>query len=263
MKEEYEVVPDNSTQNDIEKLTDGIEKDNDLKNDSLVRIKFVRNLKIFGSVLNFTIPFCITGTILTSGFYFMDAGLPFILDKEKRYKKYSYENNDGKITLIESYEGGIDHHINYGPTDFFVYSSWLENDTGYERTVRHYTEKELKDVELYNALKNKNFEYIYTNYKCDDEEIEYSNYVSEEEKNENEKIDGVLTCIDKHDYLLTVESAAKNNFSTFGVLGLTLFLGAYIAKIRNYKLKHKVLKHIDEYKISKNKIENNKFKALK
>lgn len=265
MKEKkHDAVSENSNLNDIKKIRELIEKCDDLKiaikKDSklLERFKLVRNLKIFGSVLNFLTPVCIVGTIITSGFYFLDAGLPFVKDEERKYKKYSYESGDGEVTLKESYEGGIGRNIDYGITDFFIFSTWGESGNNYERTIRHYTEKELTNVELYNAVKDNNIDYIYANYNYVDEEKEFFSYLSEEEKNENIKIEGVLTCIDKNDYLLILESDEKNNIATFGVLGLTLFAGIYAIKLRKYNLKSRISEHNKACEDLKNIIDKNK-----
>lgn len=246
---------------EIEKLT---EKSNDLcrkiKKDGsqLVKAKFVRNLKIFGSLLSFISPFCIVGTIVTGSFYVLDAGLPFIKDKEKNYKKYSYESINGIVTLEESYDGGVGHKINYGTTIFDVYSPWIENSAGYERRIRHYKEDNLTDVNLYKALMDNNIDYIYSNYNYIDEEIEYSNNLSNEKLDGTFIISGVLDCIDKNDYILTTESDTENNVTTTCDLCLTLLSSAFWIKLRKYKLKTKIKLYMSEYDNRKKKFESNK-----
>ena len=253
-KESGKKVPSkDSVRKDKEKIIKLEEECEDLRREikldgqDLVKAHAVRNLKIVASALKFLTPFCISGTLLTGIFYFTNAGLPFVKDSEKKYKKYVYTTSKEQVELSESYDGGTGNKYNYGKTDFYLYFPWSVKGDFFERDIRHYDIKELDDIKVYCAIKDVNVDYITLNCEYQSEEKEVANMIKMDEMYDQAYIDGIVTCIDKDDFLL-IEESDKNNMSLTICEGiLTVLVGVVILKISNFKLKNSVSQSLKEY----------------
>jgi len=250
------------------KLDELIKTTNDLKNDYKIEIRnlrksyCIRNLKIFGSSLSLVLPFCIAGSIISTSFYFLGAGLPFKRDEDKKYKKYVYECEDDNIEITEAYNGGNNFDYEYGDTKFEVYSDWVLEDEKYTRTIKSYKEHNLTNMDLFNSVIDKNIEYIDANYVYKSETIEETNNIDLVSKDSGIKIEGIVSCVDKNDYLLVQESDTKNKYITFLVSCFTILIGLIVNRKRNRKVKENIRHYIKEYNSEKNQLSKEKIRII-
>ncbi len=211
-------------------------KINDYENKK-IKNACLKNLKIFGSVCNFIMPFVITSGITVSGLNFLGFGLPFIKDNIRKEKRYTldYETNGN----IESEEHYSMNNI-FGPTlsdnELTIYSPWtLTEDNLYERTIKTFDiNYNTSSVSLYNAILNKDIERIeeiYPNYTL---ETETTNQISS--INDDYIIDAYLDFLDSNDILTYKENSSANNFVTFFELLVCLGIPSFISYRRSFSL---------------------------
>ena len=209
-------------------------KINDYENKK-IKNACLKNLKIFGSVCNFIMPFVITSGITVSGLNFLGFGL--IKDNIRKEKRYTldYETNGN----IESEEHYSMNNI-FGPTlsdnELTIYSPWtLTEDNLYERTIKTFDiNYNTSSVSLYNAILNEDIERIeeiYPNYTL---ETETTNQISS--INDDYIIDAYLDFLDSNDILTYKENSSANNFVTFFELLVCLGIPSFISYRRSFSL---------------------------
>lgn len=206
----------------------------------------IKNLKIFGSICNFTAPLIVSSGVVIGCMYLISSSLPFVKNNEELGKRYSldYETN-GKI---ESYE----HYDKYANCEFedneLTISSpaILNNDGSYERVIRYYDEDNLDSVELYNAILSNDMDYIDDNYTEFDEEEVVTDYLPSNA--DDYIIKANLDFYVSEDYILREESDFDNNLVT--VMGIVGSLGffAWIHHLRKFRLFSSIEKFEENYK---------------
>lgn len=206
----------------------------------------IKNLKIFGSICNFTVPLVLTSSAIIGALYLLDAGLPFIKDSEELGKRYSldYETN-GEIL-------GYEHYDRYANCEFedneLTISSpaVLNDDNYYERTTRYYDEDILDSVELYEAILSKDMEYINANYTEYDEEKIVTDYLPSNA--DDYIIKANLDFYVSEDFIICEESDFANNLLT--ILEIASCLGgfAFFHWKRNFRLFSSINRFKEKYK---------------
>ena len=198
----------------------------------------LKNLKIFGSVCNFIMPFVITSGITVSGLNFFGFGLPFIKDDIRKEKRYTldYETN-GNIESEEHYSmNNIFDSPVLSDNELTIYSPWtLTEDNLYERTIKTFDiNSNTSSVSLYNAILNKDverIEEIFPNYTL---ETETTNQISS--INDDYIIDAHLDFLDSKDILTYKENSSTNNHVTFLELLICLGIPSFISYRRSFSL---------------------------
>ena len=212
-------------------------KINDYENKK-IKNACLKNLKIFGSVCNFMMPFVIISGITVSGVNYCGFGFPFIKDDIKKLKKYTldYETNGN----IESEERYLMNNIFDSPAisynELTIYSPWtLTEDNLYERTIKTFDiNSNTSSVSLYNAILNKDverIEEIFPNYTL---ETETTNQISS--INDDYIIDAHLDFLDSKDILTYKENSSTNIFVTFLELLICLRIPSFISYRRSFSL---------------------------
>ena len=208
-------------------------KINDYENKK-IKNACLKNLKIFGSVCNFIMPFVITSGITVSGLNFLGFGLPFIKDDIRKEKRYTldYETNGN----IESEEHYIFDSPVLSDNELTIYSPWtLTEDNLYERTIKNFdVDYDTSSVSLYNAILNEDIERIeeiYPNYTL---ETETTNQISS--INDDYIIDAHLDFLDSKDILTYKENSSTNIFVTFLELLICLKIPSFISYRRSFSL---------------------------
>ena len=193
-----------------------------------------KNLKIFGSVCNFMMPFVIISGITVSGLNYLGFGLPFIKDDIRKEKRYTldYETNGN----IESEEHYIFDSPVLSDNELTIYSPWtLTEDNLYERTIKNFdVDYDTSSVSLYNAILNEDIERIeeiYPNYTL---ETETTNQISS--INDDYIIDAHLDFLDSKDILTYKENSSTNIFVTFLELLICLGIPSFISYHRSFSL---------------------------
>ena len=212
-------------------------KINDYENKK-IKNACLKNLKIFGSVCNFMMPFVIISGITVSGVNYCGFGFPFIKDDIKKLKKYTldYETNGN----IESEERYLMNNIFDSPAisynELTIYSPWtLTEDNLYERTIKNFDiNSNTSSVSLYNAILNEDverIEEIFPNYTL---ETETTNQISS--INDDYIIDAHLDFLDSKDILTYTENSSTNNHVTFLELLICLGIPSFISYRRSFSL---------------------------
>lgn len=212
-------------------------KINDYENKK-IKNACLKNLKIFGSVCNFMMPFVIISGITVSGVNYCGFGFPFIKDDIKKLKKYTldYETNGN----IESEERYLMNNIFDSPAisynELTIYSPWtLTEDNLYERTIKSFdVDYDTSSVSLYNAILNEDIERIekiFPNYTL---ETETTNQISS--INDDYIIDAHLDFLDSKDILTYKENSSTNNHVTFLELLICLGIPSFISYRRSFSL---------------------------
>lgn len=208
-------------------------KINDYENKK-IKNACLKNLKIFGSVCNFMMPFVIISGITVSGVNYLGFGLPFIKDDIRKEKRYTldYETNGN----IESEEHYIFDSPVLSDNELTIYSPWtLTEDNLYERTIKNFdVDYDTSSVSLYNAILNKDverIEEIFPNYTL---ETETTNQISS--INDDYIIDAHLDFLDSKDILTYKENSSTNNHVTFLELLICLGIPSFISYHRSFSL---------------------------
>ena len=208
-------------------------KINDYENKK-IKNACLKNLKIFGSVCNFMMPFVIISGITVSGVNYLGFGLPFIKDDIRKEKRYTldYETNGN----IESEEHYIFDSPVLSDNELTIYSPWtLTEDNLYERTIKNFdVDYDTSSVSLYNAILNKDverIEEIFPNYTL---ETETTNQISS--INDDYIIDAHLDFLDSKDILTYKENSSTNIFVTFLELLICLKIPSFISYHRSFSL---------------------------
>lgn len=211
-----------------------IENELEVKRKELKKHKNIRNLKIFKSTCQLLAPLAISTGIVVGGIKLIGGGLPFFLDNEKRYKAYelNMQTNDSFFcdeTYVkkEWYSDSIVSNIK-------VYTPWENTDKGYKRIRRIYEFKNLTDADIYNAVKNEDYDYIFNNIT---DYIEEEQYIKEINKNDINSywLSANITLLDKTEYIDVKESNDKNLTCTILDSALCFTLIIIIEYLRDYK----------------------------
>ncbi|MBR1679563.1 MAG: hypothetical protein IJ704_02865 [Bacilli bacterium] len=150
-------------------------------------------------------PFFITAGITASTIKFFGGGLPFYRDHTTKYRKYDLEyDTEGHQTLEKE----------YGFKSDLIPNSLIEEEQIDQNTriIRNYIVENI-DLDLINAILEKDYNYIHENLPYFDEETFYSNLPNKENLSDS-RIQASLHMIDKKDAISTPESTEKNNLIT-------------------------------------------------
>lgn len=236
----------NAQKRELERLKlEVLELEAEIKKQKKFRFKNlnIRNFKYFKSLCNFSFSYIIGASLVVSAAKVVGGGFPFVKDDILKYKKYSLDyQTDGIINADCYYDGldiGSDNRLR-------IYSPWILNEEGlYERTLKTYKVGELESTELYDAILNKDLDYIEQNFKYE-EEIQVSNKVYL--PNNEYVLEAEICFFDKDDTLKAKESDFMNIMVTsIDIVGI-LVAGTVIAKNRKFKLKMAFRKINEEYK---------------
>jgi len=206
----------------------------------------IRNLNIFKNTINLFTPLILSAGVTISGFAIFNGGFPFITDQEKKYKRYDVDYNSyGYTTMDERYE---DYNIfgNKLPKSHLtIYTPWEEIDGDYVRAKRSYNLDEENLLNIYDAIKKQDIDYIsnyLTNYS---EEIQKSNIKLYSEEDNEMKVDASIHTFDKSNFIEIDETVSKNIIIT--LLEFCIILGVGILTIE---------KNIKSYKTSNQNFNN-------
>lgn len=194
----------------------------------------IRNLKVLANTCKFLTPFVISTGITVGTFWLFSGGLPFHLDEITTYKFYSMEmQQDGHLTMDNKYiqQRWFDNEFPFN--SLVVYTPWKSMDGQYVRAKRDYDIDELTTLDLYNAIANRDYNYISENLKNYKEEKQIINEIYLEEKNDY-LFEANLYVLDEKDILKYYETDFKNTVITIIELVLGLGIGGLAAYLRDY-----------------------------
>lgn len=207
----------------------------------------IKNLKIFGSICNFSAPLVISSSVIIGVLYLLGAGLPFVKDDFNKYKRYSLDyETDGEIESNEHYEYKNSDELEDCELTI-SFPTILNNDNNYyERTTRYYDEDTLDSVELYEAILSEDMEYINANYTEYDEEKIVTDYLPSNA--DDYIIKANLDFYVSDDSIPCEESDFDNNLVTIMDIIGSFGLFAWIHHIRNFRLFSSIEKLKENYK---------------
>ena len=221
-----------------------LEYDRQKKQKELVKLRMIKNLKIFGSLCRFISPFVIGQGITIGTCKFIGFGYPIVIDNEIKYKVSNLESRENKeATITTYYDKNIDSE-----TDLTIYSPWEEiDDSTYKRNITEYdisTNTSFTE-ELFQAIITKDIEYINKFFaECDqDQKEEIVNFL--DEPSSEYEIEANLTFINKEDFISVPETDLVNNIETVSILGVGLLIGCLFCNKK--KLKQNIKNAIEEY----------------
>lgn len=211
----------------------------------------IRNLKIVANTAKFLTPFIISTGITAGIFWLFDGGLPFHLDEITAYKLYSIEmQKDGYATMDNKYMRQKKLSNDSLPSNrLVVYTPWELIDGQYVRFKRDYDIDKLATLNLYNAIVNKNYNYISENLKNYKEEKQILNQIYIGAKNDY-LFETNLYVLDENDVLKYRETDFKNTIITIIELILGLGIGGLAAHIRDYEFLDELESLNMDYKIN-------------
>jgi len=218
-------------------LENEIEKQNKYLKKTLV----IRNLKIFGSVCDFLLPYVLTTGFIFGFGKFINMGKPFVIDEFNKYKTYSlsYET-DELIEYKENYEYNID-----SDNLLKITTPWgLNKDGKYERIIKEYDVEDIKDKMIIDKLITKDIKYIDEHYNSEEINKEFTN---QKLADNDYIISANLTVMDKEEVLSIKETEAKNKIYTISGGITSYLLGTLIVFLREFKLKQSLNDIISEY----------------
>ena len=195
----------------------------------------IRNLKIFGNTCNFVTPFILSAGLTVGVFRAFGGGLPFQTDEIIKYKVYDleYETN-GIITMNESYQTNRWFDNPLSSNELTIYTPWECINNQYVRYKREYIIEKIDTLDLYNAVLDENYDYIFQNMKDCKEEKQVANTIEEIREN-NYFFEASLHMLDKDDILKYNETDLKNKIITIIELILGLGIGGVVAHSRNFE----------------------------
>ena len=206
----------------------------------------IKNLKIFGSICNFTAPLIVSSGAIVGVFYLIGVGLPFVKDDLDRVKRYSlnYETNE-EIEAYEHYESKNNDKLQDSEL-IITFPTVLNDDNCYEITTRYYDEDTLDSVELYNAILSGDIEYINDTLIEFEEEQVVTNYLPS--KADDYIIKANLDFYDEEDFITCKESDFYNNLVTIMDIVVCLGYFAWIHHKRKFRLFSSIEKFEENYK---------------
>ncbi len=201
----------------------------------------IRNLKVFANTCKFLTPFVISTGITIGTFWLFYGGLPFHLDEITKYKLYNMEyQKNGYVTMDNEYTQRRWFDDPLPSNSLVVYTPWEFKDGQYVRFKRNYDIAKLATLDLYNAIANGDYNYIFENLNTYKEEKQVVNEIYLEEKNDY-FFDANLHVLDKNDVLKYQETDLKNTVVTIIELVLGLGIGGLVA----YAKKSKFLEELE------------------
>lgn len=210
----------------------------------------IRNLKVLANTCKFLTPFVISTGIIVGTFSLFSGGLPFYLDEITTYKFYSMEmQQDGHLTMDNEYIQRRWFDNGFPFNSLVVYTPWKSMDGQYVRAKRDYDIDKLTTLDLYNAIANRDYNYISENLKNYKEEKQIINEIYLEEKNDY-VFEASLYLIDKNDVLKYPETDFKNIIITIIELVLGLGIGSLAAYIRDYDFLYELKSINGNYKVN-------------
>jgi hypothetical protein len=188
----------------------------------------VRNLSIVKSTINLLLPAILSAGITISGIATLNGGLPFILDKNKKYKKYCLEyKSNSYVEMNEEYDKRDGLNNNLPDSKLIVYTPWEEVDGQYIRTKRTYNLDDADLLNLINAIKNKNMDSIIDCLSDYSDESQKSNVKLFNDDDNEIKVDAKIYYLDKDDFIEVDENVLKNLLITIVELCIILGVGAF------------------------------------
>lgn len=210
----------------------------------------IRNLKVFSNTCKFLAPFVISTGITVGTFWIFGGGLPFHLDEITKYKLYNMEyKKNGYVTMDNEYiqQRWFDDPLPLNR--LVVYTPWELKEGQYIRFKMDYDIEELVTMDLYNAIANRDYNYISENLKNYKEEKQIINEIYLEEKNDY-LFEAKLYVLDKDDVLKYHETDFKNTIITIIELVLGLGIGVLATYIRDYDFLYELAKVNENYKVN-------------
>ena len=204
--------------------------------------KKTKNLKIFTGISKLIAPFCISSTLVFFAGCSSEIGFPFIRDKEVKSKCYSLKIDD-EITTSEHYISNS-YGTDYPKSQITLYSPWTYDRGSYERTITYYEIKELKDINVYTAILNSDYDYIFNNYEFISQKQEVANNFVED----NKSIEASIYILDENDNIYVVESSKRNLIETL----LEIFFVLVVTDIVIMSIKDKIILEIRRKKAEYN-----------
>lgn len=202
----------------------------DKKRENLINM-CVRNLKIFGGVCNFLLPYVVTAGIGIGAGKLIGFGTPFLIDEIKLHKAYSLEYQlDGQIDYCEKY---VFNGIEESGKLILYYPYEKTNDNEYSRKIHKYNLFNAQHPLLYEAILQGNINYIIENFNDYEETIEKINYVPNEIDYD---IEASLAYKNLDDVLVYHENEEFNQDYTKLIFYATLTIGTVWNLCRNFKL---------------------------
>ena len=195
-----------------------------------LKIKNVKNLKITGKILKFTLPY-----ILTTGIAFETFALfgvtPFIIDKrEKRLQIMKELDNYGNIRYEEQYDS-----FEENKSRVIYYSKWEQTENGFfTRNIEYYYLPKAKRESAEEFLNEKvpplkvllGMTYLV--------KTETKNNVSEEELKKGEIVKALIYFESENNLLVTEESVTENTSWSLLWFLLIVVLNSGTAKVMTY-----------------------------
>lgn len=195
---------------DISKLEDmkvNLEVDLENQKDIVKYSRKNKNRTIMKSMVKFATPILISSVVVYGSGIVGGFGRPFVIDKEKSSKVYTLEVDQSLGLSTEETYKNITRNTHIPNSTFSITTPWVEVNNKYERNVYKYEEKELKDIDLYNAFITKDYDYILNNYSFKSSKVETSNNIN---ANNNTEISAKLYIVDSNDNIYVSETSVRN-----------------------------------------------------
>lgn len=195
---------------DISKLEDmkvNLEVDLENQKDIVKHSRKNKNRTIMESMVKFATPILISSVVVYGSGIVGGFGRPFVIDKEKLSKVYTLEVDQSLGLSTEETYKNITRNTHIPNSTFSITTPWVEVNNKYERNVYKYEEKELKDIDLYNAFITKDYDYILNNYSFKSSKVETSNNIN---ANNNTEISAKLYIVDSNDNIYVSETSVRN-----------------------------------------------------
>lgn len=209
--------------------------------------RLIKNLKIFKTSINYVMPIVLTTGISVSLVKIFGGGLPFIKDKEVKYKLYNITgSNYSNLEVIESYKTMNTLISTTSNSNICIYSPWVYNNNQYNRTITNYNFDSLSDKKLYENIINNNIDYLIDNYEVFTIEEEHANRINY--KYDTSIVDYDVYIMDREDTLIEDESDVRNYTIAFLELGISSLIGIIVINNRKLSLIDSIKDINDEYK---------------
>ena len=166
-----------------------------------------KNRTIAKGIIKMISPIVVSSFVVYGAAFVGNFGKPFVLDKEKSSKVYTLEVDAvSGLSTEESYKY-ITRNTNIPNSTFEITTPWVQVNDKYERNVYKFDEKKLNDINLYNAIIDKNYDYILNNYSFKSSNIETSSTIN---KNNDTEIIAKIYIVDYNDNIYVYETSLKN-----------------------------------------------------
>lgn len=243
--------------NELQKLKREAElldtKINVLKKQILI-MKNRRNIKILGTICNYSIPYVVSATIAISVLCFFEQGFPFIKDNVTKEKKYILDYQDKNNIYCEEFYQDSSSDFELQENKLIYYSSWnLVKEGVYQRQKITYKISEECNRDLLDAILNEDIYYIFNNIDDYTLETEVSTIVP---INNEAQVQAFLNFYDKNDYIEVAESNLRNTIVTLSELIFTIAVGLIVQKNRKFNLKEKINDIIFDFNDEADKLYN-------